>query len=80
MNSFKRLLAFGALAIPAITAGAANAHTSLAPHAHPHGDTLVLGIDGLLIAMVTAATVVGLVALAVGRARPGALATRRRKS
>jgi hypothetical protein len=79
MFNLKRLPALAGFAAATLAATAASAHTSLAQHAHPHGDSLLLGVDGLLIAMVTAAMVVAGVALVVGRSRSGATVTRRRK-
>ncbi len=79
MFNLKRLPALAGFAAATLAATAASAHTSLAQHAHPHGDSLLLGVDGLLIAMVTAAMGVAGVALVVGRSRSGATVTRRRK-
>lgn len=79
MFNLKRLPAVAGFAAATFAATAASAHTSLAQHSHPHGDSLLLGVDGLLIAMVTAAMVVAGVALVVGRSRSGAAVTRRRK-
>jgi hypothetical protein len=79
MFNLKRLPALAGFAATTFAATAASAHTSLAQHAHPHGDSLLLGVDGLLIAMVTAAMVVAGVALVVGRSRSGAAVSRRRK-
>ena len=79
MFNLKRLPALAGFAAATLAATAASAHTSLAQHAHPHGDSLLLGVDGLLIAMVTAAMVVAGVALVVGRSRSGDTVTRRRK-
>jgi len=79
MFNLNRLPAFAGFAAATFAATAASAHTSLAQHAHPHGDSLLLGVDGLLIVMVTAAMVVAGVALVVGRSRSRAAVTRRRK-
>ena len=79
MINLKQLPALAGFAAATFEVTAANAHTALAPHAHPHGQWLLLGIDGLLIAMVTAAMVVAGVAHVVGRSRPRAAVTRRRK-
>jgi hypothetical protein len=66
MTFSKAFTAVGAFFGAAVSAGGALAHTSLAPHAHPHGPSMLIGDGNLLVAMVAAAIVGGL-ALAVGR-------------
>jgi len=69
--------ALRALAVTAFTAAAtaAAAHPSLAPHTHPHGETLLLGLEQALLAA-AAVVIVGAAALVVGRSRAHAAARR----
>ncbi len=67
MTLSKAFAAVGAFFGVAVSAGGAWAHTSLAPHAHPHGHSMLIGDGHLLVAMVAAAAIVGGLALAVGR-------------
>ncbi len=80
MTFTKAIAALGAIMVSAGAAGSALAHTSLAPHSHPHGASLLLGDDMLLIAMVAAAAIAGGLALVVGRTRAEKVRSDRRRS
>ena len=80
MTFLKAILAAGAFTGAAVGAGSAWAHTSLAPHDHPHGHSLLMGDANLLIAMVAVAAIAGGLALAVGRRREDRLGAPRRRS
>jgi len=78
MTFSKAIAGLGAIVVSAGAAGSALAHTSLAPHSHPHGTSLLLGDEMLLIAMVAA--IAGGLALVVGRTRPEKVRSDRRPS
>ena len=82
MTFSKAIAGLGAIVVSAGAAGSALAHTSLAPHSHPHphGTSLLLGDEMLLIAMVAAAAIAGGLALVVGRTRPEKVRSDRRPS
>ena len=78
MTFSKAVTGISAFVVSAGAASSAWAHTSLAPHSHPHGTSLLLGDEMLLIAMVAA--IAGGLALVVGRTRPEKVRSDRRPS
>ncbi len=80
MTFSKAVTGISAFVVSACAASSAWAHTSLAPHSHPHGTSLLLGDEMLLIAMVAAAAIAGGLALVVGRTRPEKVRSDRRPS